>query len=284
MYVLYSDESHITDLRYESISTISLPVDKVSELTTIINNKLIESDVDEFKWKWVDSAKYRFAGIKLIDIAINWITTNFRIDTIIWDNQDSRHAIRGRDDIANLGRMYYHLLRNVMCRRRPGLAYDLRPDEQVEVNWEKLKECLESAGNWQQVFISELLRILNIEFSFNISSFSQVKSCDEPICQLCDLFAGMAAYSCYSYEKLVQVERENSGQLMLLDPPAEISISGAERERLTCISHFLTQCNNKRLGVSIEKKRKLWTANPRNPINFWHYEPQGKYDKAPLHE
>jgi len=37
------------------------------------------------------------------------------------------------------------------------------------------------------------------------------------------------------------------------------------------------------LGVSLRTMKRLWTPyHPANPINFWNYEPQGDYDKAPV--
>ena len=37
-----------------------------------------------------------------------------------------------------------------------------------------------------------------------------------------------------------------------------------------------------KLGVSLKTNNRLQTFNRNNPINFWNYEPQGDYDKAPV--
>ena len=31
-----------------------------------------------------------------------------------------------------------------------------------------------------------------------------------------------------------------------------------------------------------ERGELQWTPNPDNPVNFWHYTPQGGYDRAPI--
>ena len=35
-------------------------------------------------------------------------------------------------------------------------------------------------------------------------------------------------------------------------------------------------------GVSFDTKQSLFTYNPKNPVNFWYYEPGHENDKAPV--
>ena len=46
-------------------------------------------------------------------------------DVLTWDTEDSRHKIKGRDDIANLQRMYYRPLRpytSILALRLPSIV------------------------------------------------------------------------------------------------------------------------------------------------------------------
>ena len=57
-----------------------------------------------------------------------------RIEILVWDIYDSRHAIQGRDDIANLERMYYRIL--VWAARQWNHAeWNFFPDQNSQINW-----------------------------------------------------------------------------------------------------------------------------------------------------
>ena len=60
----------------------------------------------------------------MVDFAIKAVLEkSIRIDSLMWDIDDSRHKISGRDDTANLCRMYHHLLRNVFLERWPNILH-----------------------------------------------------------------------------------------------------------------------------------------------------------------
>ncbi len=49
-YIAFTDESYITDSRYQSLTAFSFKKIHYPEVISDINNILKESDVDEFKW------------------------------------------------------------------------------------------------------------------------------------------------------------------------------------------------------------------------------------------
>ena len=57
--------------------------------------------------------------------------------------------------------------------------------------------------------------------------------------------------------------------------------SRRQRAKFEIIDLTQRECRRYRLGVSLESRGHLWTPNPKNPIHFWQWEPQGEYDKAP---
>jgi len=141
-----------------------------------------------------------------------------RIDAMTWDTTDSRHAIAGRDDIQNLGKLYYHLLSNVI-KRWPEGHWNVIIDKNEKVDFEALKDCinyrtsLPSSGTLPHIICS----ISQLEEMGVVRDISQVVSHEEPLVQLADLFAGMARYS---HEKGAEccgwlASKGNPGQLPL---------------------------------------------------------------------
>nr|CAJ71546.1 hypothetical protein kustc0801 [Candidatus Kuenenia stuttgartiensis] len=41
-------------------------------------------------------------------------------------------------------------------------------------------------------------------------------------------------------------------------------------------------CKKYRMGVSINEREHLYTFSPERPLNFWFYNPQHEFDKAPV--
>lgn len=60
--------------------------------------------------------------------------------------EDARHkGISGRDDNANIGRMYYHLMQNALSKRWDGnSSWFWRPDKQSSMDWRTLGKYLVS--------------------------------------------------------------------------------------------------------------------------------------------
>ena len=214
-----------------------------------------------------------------------------RIDILIWDTYDSRHKIQGRDDIRNLERMYYHLFKNVFqCRWPLECTWQVFPDENSALNWNKLKEFLDIAG--VNIQIGRTLFEDGIGFritrEFGIVSIREATSINEPLCQVADLFAGLGAYSYSAYHTYEAWLCNEFGQLRLqVDDCDQVSLSNEslsnrERERCLVIKHFDEKCKRYKLRVGLKSSRGFCTRDPRYPINFWFYIPQHSIDKAPI--
>ena len=132
-----------------------------------------------------------------------------------------------------------------------------------------------------------LLNLLTDEQLLHFTEIQQLNSIYEPLIQLADLFAGIARFTgekgvqCVqwlaSYSNKKQLRMERVGMNNIKD-------KGERRKecRFQLIGELNQICKKCRLGVSLSKKKRLWTPKPNNPINFWNYEPQGNYDKAPI--
>jgi hypothetical protein len=113
---------------------------------------------------------------------------------------------------------------------------------------------------------------------------SEACSSDTPLCQLADLFAGLAAFSHSAYSRYAAWLSVQSGQmeLELGFDNAGSEPSKSDRERFPIMKHLDEQCKKRQLRVGLRCSKGFKTHDPRKPINFWSYEPQHPDDKAPV--
>ncbi|WP_169239714.1 DUF3800 domain-containing protein [Candidatus Roseilinea sp. NK_OTU-006] len=286
-HIGFADESHWNKGRFRSLGMVTLPLSCLEGMEGEVRQLLEQSQVREFKWNKLDGAKECFAAEKLCIFAIEKACVGqLRVDVLVWDIEDSRHKIAGRDDIANLGRMYYHLFRNVLRARWPNDAlWRLCPDEHTAQDWGTLQDYLENKSISVQVdrslFSGNQFRI-RLRQEFRIKEIQPVSSGAHPILQLADLFAGLAVFSRDKFDDYQKWLQSTSPQASLFDEDdGSADSSRSSRERFQVLKKFDELCQERKMGVSLKNKRGLWTPNPENPINFWMYEPQHSEDKAP---
>lgn len=288
-HVAFADESHWNVGRHRGLGLVTLRYGDVGKLEVDLNVLLQKSNVTEFKWKTLDGAKERFAAQKMCRFAIDATCKGrLRIDILEWDMENSRHKIRGRDDIANLQRMYYHMFKNVLRKRWPdGSVWGLYPDEHTKMDWANVWDFLDRTDSEldirRDIFTGGKF-VIRLKNEFKIEEIRPVKSHNKPLIQLADLFVGLGIFSREHYERFAFWEKGKSPQLrlrMFEDQSEAIKTSRADKERFTVLAEFNKLCKEKRLGVSLKTNKGLKTFNPENPINFWWYDPQHLMDKAP---
>lgn len=289
-HVGFSDESKWNQGRFRSIGLVTTSLAYLGDLQTELERLLRESGVKEFKWKELDGAKERLAAQKMCDFAITKACeAQLRVDVLIWDTYDSRHKVQGRDDIANLQRMYYHLFRHVLRVRWPDNAvWRLHPDEHTAMDWDTVQDYLENVAARFEVgrslFTQGQFRI-RLRHDFGLEEIRAVSSQEYRLLQLADLFAGMAVFSRDQFDAYQTWLAARSKQSRLFeDRPDTANPSRSSRERFEVLRHFDKSCKQRKLGVSLKTKRGLWTPKPENPLNFWMYEPQHPDEKAPTKE
>jgi hypothetical protein len=288
-HIAYGDETNYNVGRYRGIALITLTTSEAKSLSDNLKQIIAGSEITEFKWVDLHSARSRFAAQKMLDFSIkNALDNLMRLDIIIWDTEDTRHKILGRDDIANLQRMYYHLFKNVMHKRwHHESTWILNPDMNSAIKWEELLtflkladigEAMKKSSGWQG--------LLKYVGEFGITSIEPKDSKDEPFIQLADLFAGLAVYSHSRYDYYDQWKNANTCQTKLFEmgSSSPIKLSTADKERCRVLGYFDSICKRNKLGVSLKSNKGLTTPRPTNPINFWMYIPQHDADKAPEKE
>lgn len=204
------------------------------------------------------------------------------MDVLTWDTEDSRHRIKGRDDIANLQRMYYHLFKNALKRWSGSNTWILYPDQNSALDWETVQDYLDVAGMSLSIEPKNVgLFRIRLSREFHIEAIQEVDSRQVPLCQVADLFAGLSVFSRLKYEIYCHWQINQQKQMRLFPTEQPMRLSNSDQERCTILHHLNKRCKVHKLGVSLQTKRGLWTPQPANPINFWFYKPQHPEDKAP---
>ncbi|GIV88749.1 MAG: hypothetical protein KatS3mg055_1267 [Chloroflexus sp.] len=285
-HIAYADESYYTKERYRSIAVVTFAAEHHDPIKRSFKECILSSGLKEFKWTKLRQARERFAALKIINTAIGLaVGKKLRIDVLIWDTQDDRHRIRGRDDIANLERMYYHLFKNVLQRRWPSESkWYLFPDENSALDWATVQDYLDSAG----LTVSDSTNLfdqrpfsIRVSRDFQIMHIQEVTSASEPICQVADLFAGIGAYSYLAYSRYTDWLSTEQDRLSVgLD--VNVKLSNSECERFLVIKYLNECCKHHKLRVGFSSSRGFRTYDPRFPVNFWLYAPQHSDDKAPV--
>jgi len=279
-YIVFTDESYITDSRYQSLSACSFNKSYYTQVVEDIQNILQESNVEEFKWNKLKDAKYYFCAEKICNYLLSGIIKyQFRIDTLIWDTHDARHAVVGRDDHANFERMFFHLLNNSMKKRPKGSSWFIYPDKRAGINWTTVHDCLNHIGKRQE-YHSTIFGDFFSDQYYSIAEFQEKHSHEELPIQIADLFSGLAVFSRESYS--CYESYINASTPSLFEEPDPAKLTNREEYRCKLLEIFNHGCKKRKLGVSLQTNKYLYTYNPDNPVNFWHYVPQGDYDTAPL--
>ncbi len=315
-YVIYGDESSHTDGRYKSVCLVTLEqannLNFNNELSAILSESNISS---EFKWQKLKDTRYEFAANKMIDFTFNKILQNkLRVDVLTWDIEDYRHKnIKNRDDIANLQRMYFRLLKDVMSKRwTRNEKWDFMPDENSAIDWNILQQILQYENIKSQYsspvdIISFLTKVTEMKFKkdikdnqllLNLIKYSDIlcpnfsyhlnkitESCSKqyPLIQLADFFAGISIFSKKDYLDFKQWQEDQSPQLNLLPTSNNmISWSKSKKKRFLVLQYLINKSKANKLQISFRSTQGLETRNPNENINFWFYKPQHVNDTAPV--
>jgi hypothetical protein len=283
-HVAFADESNWNRGRFRSISLVTADVECARKYHQELDALRKGHNKSEFKWSRFQERE----GMRLADFFFERCHT-MRVDVLTWDIQDSRHRdLRGRDDRANFARMYFHLLHNVLKKRWPDeTSWLICPDQQKDVNWSTLEECLD-LRSW--AFEDNLLARDDAEVSirefYRIHEIRCSSSQQFLLIQLADMFAGLASFSRECFDKYLLWRRQHSDCFSLFAEPADeapqATFSKSDTARLPVLHHVREESGRRRLQVSLLSSSGLCTKNPKGPLNFWFYTPQRQDDRAPV--
>ena len=279
----FSDDSGHEDGRYNSLGLITLAFSKYNYIKPELEKLFSDSNIkSEFKWQKVRNAKYKFAAEKINKLIFKYLD-DLRIDVLVWDMQDSRHkGVLNIDSNANLGRMYYHLLSSTLSKRwKIGHTWCWQPDKQSSMNWNSLAKCLVSKKYKIATDLFDINKNDFLKLGLKIIKVSDSKK--EPFIQIADYFAGLVTYSYGHFNEYKNWLELKSKQKSLFNVNIKKwNLSNTEKIRFPLIELFIEQCKKNKMNISLEKTNGLKSHDPRKHINFWLYEPQNIYDKAPI--
>src|SRR5690242_5967005 len=250
-HVAYSDEARFNYGRYRGLALVGARVGDALALSRALRDLLETSGMEECKWEKVRSARARFAAAKLLRWAVERaIAGEITVDALTWDAGDEHAARAAVPHLANLRRMYAHLLGDLLPPRQPGALWIVHPDEQHALRWETLARALP-----------------------HVARIEPRTSTGEPLIQLADLFAGLAVYSRSGYAVydrwlcLPLADRLPSAAHALAGDAGRFSAS--DRERCALLDDFYTDCKLRGLRVSLRTHQGLRTYGPDHPICYW---------------
>ena len=284
-----SDESHWNHGRYRTIALVTGTMAAMrlieTDMVALTRKHKINTD-SELAWGKVSGGhKYRKAAIETFDHIANAASQNeLRMDIIIWDTWDSRHDIHRRDDSENLARMYYHLINTVTKYWWPQEAlWRIRGDQRTDTDWHTLEDCLKGFDRREKRGLQSGLRT-KVPVRNPRIQVEQGESVNEPMIQVADLFAGVAAFSwTISHDKPTYHEWKATanGQGMLI-PNSEVpTISRKAESRYNILNHIVQmELPYVKIYAGEGLRTHPWDAQ-KSRINFWLYEPQSERDKAP---
>lgn len=287
-HLAFADESHWNTGRYRAIGLVTLEAQQQSNIERAIRNILMKQGVTgELKWSQIDRDRDRDAVLDLLGTATRLIAQDqLRVDVLIWDIEDSRHKVHGRDDLNNLQRLLYRICLVVLSDRWPDNArWALYPDQQDGVDWQALQRMLRLgiARRCRQ----RPRRLMGPASYPRIVELSPVISTVTPIVMLADLFAGLATFAHEHWSAFRNWQQEQRGQISLPlaiegDPASQTS--KRTLLRFAILDAVLTACRQHNLDSSLDTSRGLRTKDPACRLNFWFYRPQHSKDKAPVRQ
>lgn len=291
-HVAFGDESNWKTGRYRAIGLISANRKHAVEIHRTLADIMEPREIAEFKWSKLKTWKYFDAARLMADLLVREAAENrARVDVLIWDTHDERHAVSGRDDIANLQRMYYHLFRNVLSKRWSNVGtWKIVPDQHSDMDWSTVQDILgriarkHDAPDLDIPYPGEMKSFRErLKQAFNIDEISEGDSKTMKITQAADLFAGMGCHARADYRRFVQWEEQESGEQSLFDED-DIHFSNGDKFKNRLLRHFVDRLQEYSFGTTFSESRGLRTPNPKERINFWWYEPQIIHDQAPTRQ
>jgi hypothetical protein len=287
-FQIFSDESgYCGKDRFGSIAVISGPKSITTTLDDELKAILHKYNQKEIKFAGVGgNFEFMNATKECISLGIDYCRHDkIKIYVLVWDKHDSRHDIQGRDDIENLKYMYYKILKETKSDWIGVENWEFFPDELTSVNWGKEivpfieRTNLDKKRNNDEETLFGVLK--NFRFPA-VRKCSELESCEYPILQLADLFAGLTRLSFEKSEKFCcWYDNEINGSSLFNEP---ILLSKSEIAKFQVMHHFKKLCDHYSMGLNLSDDKHFKVFNKRCGLWIWFYEPQGDYDKAPTKE
>ncbi|MBX9807013.1 MAG: DUF3800 domain-containing protein [Flavobacteriaceae bacterium] len=286
-HLIFSDESGWEkDSRFGCLAKISGTYEHTKELNGHLQEILSSHKRNEMKFKSVKGHDAKKVAIEFYKKGFEFLNqSKIKIHILAWDKHDNRHDIKGRSDIENLKRMYFHNLKVMKNHWKVDTNWNFYPDEFTAIDWKNdvvkylIDMTLIQKDNLQFDFFNEFK---DIRIKYN--NVKELQSDKYPIIQLADLFAGVVRASRLESERFMIWfnSKENENQLSFFELPEELIISKNLLPKYELMYAFKKLADANKMGISLKEEKYFKTFNCKKNIFIWHYSPQGEYDKAPV--
>lgn len=283
---IFSDESGWEkDSRFGCVAKISGTDKHTKELNNFLHEILNTHKRREIKFKSVKGYDAKIVAFEFYKKAFEFLNeSKIKIHVLVWDKHDTRHDVKGRSDIENLKRMYFHNLKVMKNHWGIDTNWSFYPDEFTAINWENdvvrylVDMTLVQKDNSQFDFFDEFK---SIQIKYN--HVKELESDKFPIIQLADLFAGIVRESRLQSEKFMiwYNSKINKNQFSLFESEEKVCISKNLKYKFELMYEFKKLAEDNKMGISLKSEKYFKTFNNNKNIFIWHYKPQGEYDKAP---
>lgn len=200
-----------------------------------------------------------------------------------WDLGDSRHQVMGRDNTANFHRMLFHGLRSTMDWFGD-VEWQWFHDQKTDLDQEELKAFINNTRGYRAMSGMPTDLFGDARHFIRLTKVEQRCSKTVPLISLADCLAGAVRHSVHDGPECVRTHRNREGQAGFEFDEIVEEARGTRgiRAKREMVSFIRTECGRRSLGVSLESTNRLETHRKGNKVWFWHYQPQGTYDKAPV--
>jgi hypothetical protein len=280
-YIVVSDESGVDGSnRFQSLAFVSGPEESVVNFNNECKSVLTDHGTSEFKWSEISSGQKNRAAKSVINLFFQ--SNHLRVLVLCWDTHDSRHRVERRDDIENFHRMIYHGLRRNADWIGPK-EWHWFPDQRTNLNANVVATYLNLTreGNPDNTIVPLIDLYRDVH---NFKTVSPKCSRKVPVIGVADLFAGVVRESALSGQSMIKALFNSNDQLnqsLFGDEFAHDFGSKGERARAEFGAHIHRLGSKGQHGISLRTEGRLVTKNEKGRFLFWHYVPQGDYDKAP---
>lgn len=241
-HLAYTDETQHNVGAVRGLAMVSAPAGEAAALAAELRALNDSSGVGELKWEKVRSAKGLYAAEKTLHWALGRAAEGWlRIDTLTWGADAALHDQQLLPHRVRLEHMYRRLLGEILPRRWPaGSRFAVYPDEQGALRWQALARGMA-----------------------HVAALEPCRSEAEPLIQLADLFAGLAAFSRQNYATYDRWLALTQAQV------AQAELSASDRVRCRLLDDFFLACKLRGLGVSLRTHLGLRTYDAQRPVCFW---------------
>lgn len=230
-----------SDGAFQAAAAASGPISDVGTVSASLEG-LVESS--PIRWEDIQRDEVTDRFTSLIDHVLPLLGSTFRLDVLVWETAKVRSVI-GTDgsEVGPLERMLFHLLEGVTSTKwSDSTQWVLLPDAEVEADWQHPR----------MTRLSKVQEISPREFG------------SEPMLQVANLFAGLAAFSWEAHDLFLRWSETEAAQIAPELP---------QMRRCVVLGHLLARCRSQRSGVGISTGG-LRTRDWSRPLNFWPWDPR----------